>query len=72
MPPIKIRPDHLLQAVIETGIRKTQHPILEGFWDGGLRDVVRVAIEEAGVCSEELSAVDLARAAGILKKRGPV
>jgi hypothetical protein len=36
-------------------------------WDGGLKDVVAQAIQDIGVPTEELTAVEAARAIGVLK-----
>ena len=69
---VTVRADLLLLGVAEKLVRSQVEPRCKNLplWDAGLGEVVEVAIAEGGVSSKPISAVDLARAAGILK-RGP-
>ena len=69
---ITVRPDRILMGLAESLVRQQIEPRLRNapLWDAGLGAVIRTAIEEGGISSKEFSAVDLARAAGLLK-RGP-
>jgi hypothetical protein len=68
---LTVRADRLLLGLAESVVRKEVEPRLRNapLWDAGIGDVVETAIQEGGVSSKELSMVDLARAAGILKRR---
>lgn len=39
-------------------------------WDNGLGEIVETAVEESSIPKRPVTAVDLARAAGILKRKG--
>jgi hypothetical protein len=71
MPKVTIQPDHLVVGLAEAVVRKQLEPRLKNvpLWDAGLGEVIETAVSEAGISTKPLSMVDLARAAGILKRR---
>ena len=70
--PITVRPAGLVLALLEKTVRSQLEPRVRNvpLWESGLGDVAAELLRENGVSNEPVSAVDLARAAGLLKKRG--
>lgn len=66
---VSVRVDVLLAGIAEHIVRKLEPASKLPLWDGGLGEVIKTAIaEESSIPKEPLTAVDLARRAGILKK----
>ena len=70
---LTVRPDQLVTGLAEALVKKQIEPRVRNapLWDAGIGEVIQTAVDESGISKKEFSLVDLARSAGILKRRPP-
>lgn len=70
MPRVTLRVDRLLLGLCETAVKKQVEPRLHGvpLWESGLGEVVAAVVEESSIPKKEFSMLDVARAAGVIRR----
>jgi hypothetical protein len=71
MPRVTVRVDRLVVGLCEAVVKREVEPRLHNvpLWNSGFGEVVAAVVEESRVPKKEFSILDLARAAGVLRRR---